>query len=265
MLCPGPQGCQSSGTQKALAPFEDRAVLPTLAWDSAPWRNRAFLALSRRKTLIPVIPNFVSWPLIITALPRMHKISQENISFFLSSYLLDTEVQTCPKWIDIIFYLQAAILTDPSFFPPQLPGASHLCIEHLINKVTNVFLNKSFWFIFWVPCKGRISNLQTVLSDSRSVVSDSLQPHGVLWARILVWVASPFSRGSSQPRDGTQVSHIAGRFFTSWATKEAQEYWSGYPIPSPADHPDPGIEPGSPPLQVDSLPTELSGKPGLLA
>ena len=48
-----------------------------------------------------------------------------------------------------------------------------------------------------------------------------------LQARILEWVAVPFSRGSSQPRDWTQVSHIAGRFFTSWATKEAQEYWSG--------------------------------------
>ena len=37
--------------------------------------------------------------------------------------------------------------------------------------------------------------------------------HGVLQARILKWVAIPYSRGSSQPRDGTQVSHIAGRFF----------------------------------------------------
>ena len=37
--------------------------------------------------------------------------------------------------------------------------------------------------------------------------------HGILQARILEWVAIPFSRGSSQPRDGTQVSHIAGRFF----------------------------------------------------
>ena len=36
-----------------------------------------------------------------------------------------------------------------------------------------------------------------------------------------------FSGGSSQPRDQTQVSLIAGRFFTSWATWEAQEYWSG--------------------------------------
>ena len=42
--------------------------------------------------------------------------------------------------------------------------------------------------------------------------------HGILQARILEWVAFPFFRGSSQPRDRTQVFHIAGRFFTSWAT-----------------------------------------------
>ena len=40
------------------------------------------------------------------------------------------------------------------------------------------------------------------------------------------WVAFPISRVSSQPRGRTPVSCIAGRFFTSWATKEAQEYWS---------------------------------------
>ena len=39
--------------------------------------------------------------------------------------------------------------------------------------------------------------------------------HGILQAIILEWVAVPFSRGSSQPRDQTQVSHIAGGFFTS--------------------------------------------------
>ena len=51
--------------------------------------------------------------------------------------------------------------------------------------------------------------------------------HGILQARILEWVAVPFSRGSSQARDWTQVSCIAGRFFTSWATRKAQEYWNG--------------------------------------
>ena len=44
--------------------------------------------------------------------------------------------------------------------------------------------------------------------------------HGVLQVRILEWVAVPFSSGSSQPRDGTQVFCIVGRFFTNWATRE---------------------------------------------
>ena len=45
--------------------------------------------------------------------------------------------------------------------------------------------------------------------------------HGILQARVLEWVAFPFSRGSSQPRDRTQIFHTAGRFSTSWDTREA--------------------------------------------
>ena len=48
--------------------------------------------------------------------------------------------------------------------------------------------------------------------------------HGILLARILEWVAFPFSRGCSQPRDRTQVSCIAGRFFSSWATRGSPSY-----------------------------------------
>ena len=64
---------------------------------------------------------------------------------------------------------------------------------------------------------------------SRSVMSDALQPHRLgpaklLWARILEWVARPCSRESSQPRDRTQVSCIAGRFFTNWAIRETYIY-----------------------------------------
>ena len=51
--------------------------------------------------------------------------------------------------------------------------------------------------------------------------------HVILQTVILEWVAFPFSRGSSQPGDWTQVSHILGKFFTGWATRKAQEYWSG--------------------------------------
>ena len=44
--------------------------------------------------------------------------------------------------------------------------------------------------------------------------------HRILQARILEWVAIPFSRGSSQAKDWTQVSHIAGGFFTIWPTRK---------------------------------------------
>ena len=44
--------------------------------------------------------------------------------------------------------------------------------------------------------------------------------HGILQARILECVATPFSRGSSQPRDQNRVSCIAGRLFITWVTRE---------------------------------------------
>ena len=66
---------------------------------------------------------------------------------------------------------------------------------------------------------------------SCSAASDSLGPHGLWPTRLFCpwdssgksteWVARSFSRGSSGPRGWTQISHIAGRFFTIWATKEA--------------------------------------------
>ena len=95
--------------------------------------------------------------------------------------------------------------------------------------------------------------------------------HGILQERILEWVAISSSGGSSWPRDRTQVSHIAGWFFTSWATREAQEYGMGslsllqqilliqesnqvllycrqLPFPFPGDLPNPGIKPVTPAL-----------------
>ena len=64
---------------------------------------------------------------------------------------------------------------------------------------------------------------QVKVTQSCLTLCDSMDytVHGILQARTLEWVAFPFSRGSSQPRDQTQVSRIAGRFFTSWATREA--------------------------------------------
>ena len=69
--------------------------------------------------------------------------------------------------------------------------------------------------------------------------------HGILQARILEWVAFPFSRGSSQLSERTQVSRIAGGLFTSWATGEPKNP-GVVSLPSPADLPDPGIQLRSP-------------------
>ena len=68
--------------------------------------------------------------------------------------------------------------------------------------------------------------------------------HGILQARVLEWVAFPFSRGSSQPRDRIQVSHIAGGFFTDWTTSLV---------------PWPGVEPELPVLEGKVL---TAGSPG---
>ena len=60
------------------------------------------------------------------------------------------------------------------------------------------------------------------LCDLMDCSPPSFSVHGILQARILEWVATPFSWGSSQLRDQTWVSCIAGGFFTFWATREAR-------------------------------------------
>ena len=107
---------------------------------------------------------------------------------------------------------------------------------------------------------------------------------GILQARTLEWVAFPFSSESSQPRNRTGISYIAGWLFTNWAMMASvymwsevkslsrvrlfvtpwmvahqaspsmefsrHEYWSRLPLPSPGDLPDPGIEPRSPAFSI---------------
>ena len=63
----------------------------------------------------------------------------------------------------------------------------------------------------------KVAQLWPILYDLRDYTV-----HGILQARTLEWVAFPFSRGSSQSRDRTQVSRVAEGFFTNWATREAK-------------------------------------------
>ena len=69
----------------------------------------------------------------------------------------------------------------------------------------------------WVPHEVKVKVIQSCPISCHPI---DYTVHGILQARILEWLGIPFSRESFQPRDQTQVSHIAGRFFISWATRE---------------------------------------------
>ena len=75
-----------------------------------------------------------------------------------------------------------------------------------------------------VPGLGRYPGEENSYPLQYSDLENSMdcRVHGISQARILEWIAIPFSRDSSQPMDQTQVSCIAGGFFTVWATREAQ-------------------------------------------
>ena len=78
--------------------------------------------------------------------------------------------------------------------------------------------------LFIFTLKVKVAQLCPSLCDPMDCSPPGSSVHGIHQARILAWVAVPFSKGFLQLWHRTQVSHIAGKFFTSWATREAQEY-----------------------------------------
>ena len=83
------------------------------------------------------------------------------------------------------------------------------------------FSRQEYWSGLPGPPPGDLPNQESNsgLPHCRSILHH-LSHEGSPW--ILEWVADPSSRGSSRPRNQTSISYIAGRFFTSWATREAQ-------------------------------------------
>ena len=140
--------------------------------------------------------------------------------------------------------------------PTQSCSHTHIC-KHPICVYPSwsfFFFKNSFIYLaaLGLSCGMRESSLQfmdsPVVGPNCSTVRDILVPmkvaqscltlcdpmdytaHGILQARILEWVATPFSRGSSQLTVQVQVSHIAGGFFTSWATREdCRTHFSPWP------------------------------------
>ena len=79
------------------------------------------------------------------------------------------------------------------------------------KKITVITLSE------WVS---EVTQLCPILCEPMDCSLPDSSIHGIFQARILEWVAISFSRRSSQPREWTQVSHIVGRCFTVWATRE---------------------------------------------
>ena len=67
------------------------------------------------------------------------------------------------------------------------------------------------------------------LCDPMDCSPSGFSVHGILQARILEWVAIPFSRGSSWLRDRTWISRTVGKFFTIWATRKASSLYENLP------------------------------------
>ena len=81
--------------------------------------------------------------------------------------------------------------------------------------------------------ESEVAQLCLTLCDPTNCSLPGFSIHGIFQARVLEWVAISFSRGSSQPRDRTQVCRIGGRHFTAWAIREALLPWTSLLNPAP--------------------------------
>ena len=85
------------------------------------------------------------------------------------------------------------------------------------------------WMNVRVKVKGLVPQSRPTLCHPIDCSLPDSSVQEILQARIVEWIPMPFFRGSSQPRDRTQVSYIAGKFFTVWATMEALPGWMWVP------------------------------------
>ena len=116
---------------------------------------------------------------------------------------------TLKKWVNI---------SSLRFYSYQLK----IKLIYLVGLLWEKKNEKSMQNIFPVPrsiyvCVS-VAQLCPTICDPMDCSPSGSSVHGIPQARILEWIAIPFSRGISQPRDRTKVSCITGRFFTVWAT-----------------------------------------------
>ena len=135
-------------------------------------------------------------------------------------------ITSCWKCIKSSYFF--SIYLSLFFFAGWGVGA-HLRACEILVPQSRIELHPLQW-------KCRVFTTRIVLSLSRVRLCDLMDysppgscVHGFLQARTLEWVAISSARGSSQPRDRTQISRISGRLFTVWATMEA--HWTAREVP----------------------------------
>ena len=111
------------------------------------------------------------------------------------------------KFILVLGYVQKKPQMDPKVKRAQW--------NHQSCRVKTIHVQKK-------ESESEVAQLCPTLCDPLDCSLPSSSVHGIFQARVLEWGAIAFSRRSSRPRDWTQVSHIVGRRFTVWATREAQ-------------------------------------------
>ena len=120
------------------------------------------------------------------------------------------------------FTLIKRLFSSPSVFAISMASSAYLrLLMYLLAILIPACYSSSLAFqMMYSACLVVLQSCPTLCGPMDCSLPGS-SVHVILQARILEWVTIPFSRGSSQPKNQKWVSHIAGRFFTLWATREA--------------------------------------------
>ena len=119
--------------------------------------------------------------------------------------------------LSLFFHYVITAWLKREFTPFGSPGM----VPNALNQLSNCYCpNFSDWFSHGQLVGVFVDQSCLTLFDPVDCSPPVSSVHSFLQARILEWVAFPFSRGSSWPRDWTPVSCITGRFFIIWATRE---------------------------------------------
>ena len=93
----------------------------------------------------------------------------------------------------------------------------HVYLFSKFNKIVSISQEMFMYDNFFIICVSKVTQPGPTLCDPMDCSLPGFSVHGIFQARVLEWVAISFSRGSSQPRDWTQVSLIVGKWLYSQA------------------------------------------------